>query len=285
MVDLHFQYRIGVSTISEIIREVCSAIWHVMRSICMPTLSKDDWLKVADLFERRAHFPNCLGAIDGKHIRIVKPTDSGSLYYNYKHFFSLILLAVCDSNYKFLYVDIGAYGKSADCTIFKNSKLFQKLNNNELNIPESRLLKGSHIANPFVLIGDEGFGISKFLMRPYGGNFLTVKKRVFNYRLSRARRYIECSFGILANKWRIFHRPLNVSIDLAEKIVQASCVLHNFVRERDGYNFEHTLTVEGMVDMVPDATRGGRAINDIRDRLANYFLSNEGQIPWQLQRI
>ncbi|KAK4886848.1 hypothetical protein RN001_003119 [Aquatica leii] len=142
-----------------------------------------------------------------------------------------------------------------------------------MNILENRPLKGSDITCLFVLIGEEGFGISKFLMHPFKGNFLTVKKRVFNYRLSRARRY------------RIFYRLLNVLIDLAEQIVQACCVLYNFVRERDGYNFGHTLTVEALADIVPDATRGGKTINDIRDKLANYFLSNNGQIPWQLQRI
>nr|CAH7767050.1 unnamed protein product [Callosobruchus chinensis] len=55
---------------------------------------------------------------------------------------------------------------------------------------------------------DEAFGISKNLMRAYPGSNLTVPKRIFNYRLCRARRYVECSFGILSNKWRIFHRPL-----------------------------------------------------------------------------
>jgi hypothetical protein len=87
---------------------------------------------------------------------------------------------------------------------------------------------------------------------------LSVKKRVYNYRLCRPRRYVECAVGILSNKSRIFQRPLNISPVFAVGIVKACVVLHNFVRERDGYKFEDALTVTGLED-VPDgqSVRGG----------------------------
>lgn len=62
----------------------------------------------------------------------------------------------------------------------------------------------SNIHFPFILLSDETFGLSEHVMRIYAGYNLTEKKSVFNYRLSRARRYIECTFCILVNKWRIF---------------------------------------------------------------------------------
>lgn len=87
MLDLHLQYRIGHSTVSLIIREVCSAIWKVMKRKCFQRLSNDNWINTASEFMARTQFSYCICAVDGKHIRIVKPTDSGSNYFNYKKFF------------------------------------------------------------------------------------------------------------------------------------------------------------------------------------------------------
>ena len=82
--DLHFCYRIGISTASSIVREVCRSIWSIMRPECSPKPTKQQWELTALEFERRANFPHCLGTIDGKHIRVIKPEHSGSIFYNYK---------------------------------------------------------------------------------------------------------------------------------------------------------------------------------------------------------
>jgi len=99
----------------------------------MPEPTQEHWLKIAETFLSVTNFPNCIGAIDGKHIRIVKPAHSGSLYYNYKHFFSTVLLAICDANYCFIAVDIGDYGKNSSKIqyfikdLLKKSSIFQKI--------------------------------------------------------------------------------------------------------------------------------------------------------------
>jgi hypothetical protein len=104
---------------------------------------------------------------------------------------------------------------------------------------------------------------------------------VFNYRLSRARRYVECAFVILSNKWRIYHRLINVSPDFAEDIVKACCMLHNFVRQKEGYQFEHTLEIHGFEDVQGGGEiQGGRSENDIRNMFAGYFMSDNGAVPW-----
>lgn len=243
--------------------------------------TKAEWEEISKQFQKYTHFPNCIGAVDGKHFRIIKPDHSGSLFYNYKNYFSTVLLAVCDANYCFISVDIGAYGKSSDSTIFKDSVLYKKLVDKTLDIPDPKPISQTDTTPlPHVIVGDEAFGLSENVMRPYCGKSLTTKKRIFNYRLSRARRYIECSFGILVNKWRIFHRPLNVDIEFAENIIKACCVLHNYVRLRDGYRYDDTLYETSLNSLNCEAVRPNARSKNIRDRFADYFV-NEGKIPWQ----
>jgi hypothetical protein len=81
----------------------------------------------------------------------------------------------------------------------------------------------------FVLVGDEAFILSEQVLRPYPNRNLTFLKRVCNYRLSRARRMVECTFGILANKWRIFHRAIDIKPDFCDSIIKVCCILHNYV--------------------------------------------------------
>lgn len=79
-----------------IIHQVCKVIWRKLKNIVMSQPTKEKWLEISNGFEQNAKFPNCIGALYGKHIRLIHPQNSGSLYYNYKHFFSLVLMALCD---------------------------------------------------------------------------------------------------------------------------------------------------------------------------------------------
>uniref|UniRef100_A0A1B6HZT2 DDE Tnp4 domain-containing protein n=1 Tax=Homalodisca liturata TaxID=320908 RepID=A0A1B6HZT2_9HEMI len=281
-VDLHHSYRLGATTIKEIVARVCSALWNVLKNECLPEPSKDDWLRIASEFENRANFPNCLGAVDGKHIRIVKPPNSASLYFNYKHYFSIVLMAVTDADYKFVFIDVGSYGKCGDYTIFQQSALHQRILADTIDLPEDRAISSSSSTPiPFVFLADDAFSLSHRVLCPFIGKQLNDTKRTFNYPHCRARRYVECTFGILANKWEIFHRPLNVDVDLAIDIVKACCILHNYVRSRDGLQFVDTLYKFPTDNDDSESTHRNRQYNsNTRNILAEYFV-NEGAVPWQ----
>jgi hypothetical protein len=252
-----------------------------VKDISLREPTEEEWKTIAETFEKRAQFPNCIGAVDGKHIRIKQPPHSGSLYYNYKRFFSVVLLAICDADYKFISIDVGAYGKCSDSSIFKESAIYEKLVKKELKIPDKCPISTTNdTPMPYVFVGDEAFPLLQNLMRPYPGNNLSHEKKIFNYRLSRARRYIECTFGILANKWRIFHRPLDVHTDFAIDIVKACCVLHNFIRTRDGIRHEDSLHSFPSHQTSRDVTRNTRQPVTYRDFFAQYFVG-DGQVPWQ----
>ena len=85
-------------------------------------IPEEDWLRISAEFERVWNLPHACGALDGMHIRIKKPADSGSLFCNYKKFFSMVMMAIVDADYKFIWVIVGSYGSSFDGQIFNNSE-------------------------------------------------------------------------------------------------------------------------------------------------------------------
>lgn len=219
----------------------------------MSVLSQQDWLQIAQQFEQLANFQNCIGWIDSKHVRIVNTAHIGSLCYNYKHISHLCYwpCVMQTANYDCAFIDIGTYGKNCVSCIFQNSVLRNKISENELNVPDRRgLTGGRHNILPHVFIGDEDFGLSTYVTRPYSGKHLSLKERVYNYGQSKARRFIERNFEILTNKWRIFHRPRNASVDCTHNLVNTCVKLHNFVHKRDGFLFEYTFSYEGLQDNV-----------------------------------
>jgi hypothetical protein len=119
------------SAISKIVREVTQAIIDEFgEEQLMPPTTPDAYQKVAQGFADRWNFQHCLGAIDGKHVAIQKPQKTGSLYYNYKGFFSIVMLAIVDYNYKFLWVDVGSNGAASDSQIFNSCDLGYLLDRN-----------------------------------------------------------------------------------------------------------------------------------------------------------
>jgi len=201
-----------------------------------------------------------------------------------------------DANCCFSIVDIGAEGRRSDAGVFASSDLAHLLDTNSLQLPPDRHLDSSGFKFPYVLVGDEAFPLTCYMMRPYSrSKNLTIKKKIFNYRLSRARRTIECSFGILVARWRIFRRPIIAHVSTAKIAVQSATAIHNFIMKRElqlepNQRIYSVLTANdqnvastGIEDVRNcSARRNVKAIR-IRDAFATHFeISNP--LDWQWKK-
>ena len=304
--SLSQQFRVGLSTCRLIVLETCCAIIKCLGNQYLVTPStKQDWLQVASDYNRLWNMPHVVGTLDGKHIRMAKPRKSGSFFFNYKDFFSIVLLGIASADYRFLYIDVGAEGKASDGGIWAKSSFHDHLNHpdNPLQIPGPEHFNGIDGRLPFFLVGDDAFPLGPNLVKPFPGHGLTRKQRIFNYRLSRCRRVIENTFGILTCRFRVFRRTIEVNPNYLEKIVFAPCILHNFLRD----NASSDYIPLGAVDMeleagslVPGAWRqelnldslqrnsqrnASQYAKEMRNKLADYFLTAEGELPWQYKYV
>lgn len=303
--SLGYQFRVAPNTISCFVPQVCRAIVMAYgdSELRMPD-SVEDWKKVGYGFEKRWNFPHVLGAIDGKHIRVRNPPRSGSKYYNYKKFYSIVMLAVADANYKFLYMEVGAVGSESDAGIYTQSKLAELMEDNKANFPPPEVLPDdpSNISVPYFLLGDDAFALQPHMMKPYPARNLNHDQRIYNYRVSRARRVVENAFGIMANRFRVFHTMIQMDPRNLEAVVMACCVLHNMMRdvatkgiatEGDQEDPQTHELIDGdwrsdkAIGNVP-TRRGHRTTNgakEQRDHLRHYVTSPHGSVPWQERMI
>ncbi|XDV16353.1 hypothetical protein PO909_016107 [Leuciscus waleckii] len=133
--SLSYQFRVGMSTIQQFVPETCAGLKREIPEVFQCPDTVEEWQRVSIGFQAQWNFPNCLGALDGKHINIRPPPGTGSTFYNYKRTFSIVLMALVDSNYRFLYVDVGCNGRVSDGGVFGGCSLQDALKKRTSNIP------------------------------------------------------------------------------------------------------------------------------------------------------
>ncbi|CAK1584748.1 unnamed protein product [Parnassius mnemosyne] len=302
--SLHFLFKISPQIISKIIPEVCLALNQVLKEEIKIPSTAEEWLDIENGFARK--YPRAIGSIDGKHITLECPSNSGSEYYNYKKTFSIVLLALVDSSYNFIFADIGSQGRISDGGVFRNSLLWQKICTNALNIPEPNPLPGSNVDVPYVFLGDGAFALTDHVMKPYPGNHeYGSPKRIFNQALSRARVVVENTFGILVTKFRVFKKPFQLCPEKVSLITMTCILLHNYLRKSntslpiytppgtiDIYDNNDILTHPGtwrqelesnsaVRDLLHVPRRPASNAREIREEFTNYFfaLSQQQNLP------
>eukprot|EP00745_Piridium_sociabile_P015087 TRINITY_DN22260_c0_g2_i4.p1 TRINITY_DN22260_c0_g2~~TRINITY_DN22260_c0_g2_i4.p1 ORF type:complete len:460 (-),score=109.82 TRINITY_DN22260_c0_g2_i4:119-1498(-) len=298
--SLAYAFRVGVSTISTFLPVVLDAITDAYKGEAFAEeWSEDGWKAIADKFWTRWNMPHTLGALDGKHVAIKKPGNTGSLYHNYKGFFSIPLLALVDADYKFLWVEFGGQGHMSDAQIFMETSLREDLEDGTISRPDPCPLTDDPEDTtpvPFFIVSDDAFALKDYCMKPYSRHTMAPRELIFNYRLSRARRVVENAFGLLAQRFRVFLRTCELRPNAVRKVMKCGVVLHNILLDRFPPHQDAVDRDGNDKEVIPGAwrqhviwpeqpqPRGGRANTPgkrVRELLADYFGSPAGIVPWQ----
>jgi hypothetical protein len=297
--SMRFGFRVPHNTISKLVKEVCEAIVLEFKDEVLkcPTTS-DGWRPLTDRFASRWNLPHACGALDGKHVAIKKPFDSGSMYHNYKGFFSIVLMALVDADYKFIWVDIGGMGHMSDAQIFNVSELREFLETCQIGLPKPDRLPHDDKDTAYYIVGDDAFALQTWLMKPFSTKHLTHDQRIFNYRLSRARRVVENAFGIMAQRWQVLLTTMQQTPTTTRTITECCVILHNWLRikkpslsndcldrEDENHNWVDGSWRTGQVMLelqkVKGPTKVAEAAKRQREYLKHYMNSPVGSVSWQ----
>ncbi|XP_055905479.1 uncharacterized protein LOC129940971 [Eupeodes corollae] len=266
--------------------ETCEPIIKVLKEYIKLPEYESERKMLAESFNQRWNFPHCIGAIDGKHVSITKPPGTGSQFFNYKKHFSIILMAIVNSNCEFIMVEVGANGRCSDAGMFGETKFFSKLKQNRLNIPAPELISNFSIEMPYVFVADDAFPLMTNIMKPFSHKSMDKKEMIYNYRLSRARGNVEMTFGQLTSKFRVLLKPINLAPEKATTITLACCYLHNYLRRKKDTVYASNESTENLNTDPLTPLRSTTAknvcnnIKSIRQNFCEYF-NTIGEVSWQ----
>ena len=254
--------------------------------------NKSEWKAVADKFQSNWQLPNFLGALDGKHVILRPPIGSGSTYFNYKSSFSIVLMALVDADYKFLWVDVGCNGRISDGGVYDGCSLQQALSRRSDMFPDAAPCPGDQRPLQYYIVTDDAFPLQDNMMKPFSHKDMIHQHRIFNCRLSRARRVVENAFGILSNRFRVFFTKIALEGD-----EDCACALHNMLREEIGTapgvadvedpQTHHVTTGSWRDDPIlaqarlPSGTNTTARAKALREYLVKYVNSQAGSVSWQ----
>lgn len=171
-------------------------------------------------------------------------------------------------------------------SVFNQCTLHNALERNTLNIPNAKCLPGSNTEAPFVVLADDAFALKTYLIKPFNFRNQNIHERVFNYRLSRARRMVESTFGLMASRFRFLRSIVSLSERNTKICVLAICTLHNFLMTKNSEEYLNLFRQNGQIEAFDDgvdivSTEADQ--NDakkVRDIFKQYFVSPAGEISW-----
>ena len=200
------------SSKSRAIDHVLSRISSNVNDFITFPLTDDAQIQAKSGFYNKFNYPSILSAIDCTHIKIKKPSvgNFGDEYINRKGFASINLQCTCDSDFVFTSFDASNPGSVHDQRVFRNSDLYgimEQLNNS-------------------ILIGDDGYALTPFMMIPFRDP-RNAREKYFNKIHCKARVVIEQAFGQLKMRFPALHYGIRLKLDRIPKAIVSALILYN----------------------------------------------------------
>ena len=298
--DMQYAWRVPHNTISKVVREVCEAIVeeYLDEQMTCPT-TEEEWRQIAGDWLQRWNFPHTMVPLTASMwLAKLHPTQDQNTSIT-RVFFSIILFGMVSSDYKFLWADVSGNGAASDAQIYNLSDLKHGLENDTImGWPRPDPLPNDIQDVPYFIVGDDAFSLRTFLMKPYSARNLTSEERIYNYRLSRARRVVENAFGIMVNRFQILLTTMQHHAETVRLIVKACILLHNPMRSRYPALQNRLLDIQVQNgQMEPGEWRRGLNLEDTvqvhapnraskegkmqRNLIKHWCNSPAGNVPWQ----
>ena len=226
---------LGEATVCNIVRDVSkTSVERLLERYVEDNFPRDEEQLIVKMeeMEQEWQFPYAYAAIDGCHIPIKCPAgglESSKEFHNFKNFYSIVLIAMIDAKYKFVWASAGWPGNSHDAIIFQATDLYKKLSEDRV-LPYIVYEEKGTKCHPMILC-DSAFSFKSWLMKPYTNAVLTAQQRYFNYRLSRARMVSERAYGKFKGRWRVLLRKAENVKETVHVGKLACVVLHNICIE------------------------------------------------------
>ena len=261
------------STVFVIVTETCSAIintlWDDTVKKYFPT-SRDDFKESMAKFGEEWQFPYAFAAVDGSHLPIKCPKGGAQAmnqYFNFKGFYSIVLMALVDAEYRFIWASVGAPGNTHDSTLMQSTELWDRIVAG--NVIPNIVQQIENVDIPLLILGDGAFPLRTWIMKPHGDAVLPEDKRYFNYRHSRTRLVTEGAFGRFKSRFRVLFRKCESNKETVKLYGLASVVLHNLCIELGDLvprKFDLTLNHAANKRLSPEEVRDVLALRNTKQK-------------------
>lgn len=218
---LSLAFRMGKSTVREIILETCRTICEELGPMYLKPLTADDYFAIAEEFEKELSLPNCVGCIDAVEFSHEKKSLS-----------PIVLLTSCNAKYQLTTADIGL-----PKDFMAKDDIINKLIKKEVPIPNSMVMPDTGLMLAPYFITPPNYPFVENVMRSYPGKILSPEKHNLNEHLKVGSSLLENTLGVLIWKWKVLQNKFSCRIDTAVIIIKATIILHNFAMQHDGAYF------------------------------------------------